>query len=128
MEARMKLSKNELCPIHGSRTCCGRTTPTGKRSLRMGLQRIEDPRHPRGYREHRSPAEMRRLLKKKIREQNCRCALCGREFRRFADAVADHIVPKGMGGAWRDDHPDNIQAVHRHCNLRKGSQRFPGRV
>ena len=29
-----------------------------------------------------------------------------------------------MGGAWRDDHPDNIQAVHRHCNLRKGSVRI----
>jgi hypothetical protein len=28
-----------------------------------------------------------------------------------------------MGGAWRDDHPDNIQAVHWWCNGEKGSSR-----
>jgi hypothetical protein len=27
--------------------------------------------------------------------------------------------PKGMGGAWRDDHPDNIQATHWWCNGEK---------
>ena len=88
------------------------------------MRKIEDPRHPRGYRERRSPAAMRRLLRQKIREQNSRWALCGKLFRRFEDAVPDHIEPKGMGGAWRDDHPDNIQAVHRRCNFRKGSRRI----
>ncbi|MGO9564569.1 MAG: hypothetical protein ACLPPV_18120 [Candidatus Korobacteraceae bacterium] len=34
------------------------------------------------------------------------------------------MEPKGMGGTWRDDHPDNIQAVHRRCNLQKGSRRL----
>jgi hypothetical protein len=29
-----------------------------------------------------------------------------------------------MGGAWRDDHPDNIQAVHWWCNGEKGSRRW----
>jgi hypothetical protein len=28
-----------------------------------------------------------------------------------------------MGGAWRDDHPENIQAVHWWCNEEKGSSR-----
>jgi hypothetical protein len=28
-----------------------------------------------------------------------------------------------MGGAWRDDHPENIQAVHWWCNVEKGSNR-----
>jgi hypothetical protein len=28
-----------------------------------------------------------------------------------------------MGGAWRDDHPENIQAVHWWCNGDKGSSR-----
>jgi 5-methylcytosine-specific restriction endonuclease McrA len=93
----------------------------------LGVRRIEDPRHPRGYREYRSPAEMRRLLKQKIAQQQRRCAICGREFKRIQDVVPDHIEPKGMGGAWRDDHPDNLQAVHRHCNLRKGSMRSPRR-
>jgi hypothetical protein len=30
-----------------------------------------------------------------------------------------------MGAARRDDHPDNIQAAHRLCNLLKGSKRLP---
>src|SRR5215469_17434731 len=34
--------------------------------------------------------------------------------------VPDHKHPKGMGGAWRDDHPDNIQATHWWCNGEKG--------
>jgi hypothetical protein len=29
-----------------------------------------------------------------------------------------------MGGAWRGDHPDNIQAVHWWCNGEKGSTRI----
>jgi hypothetical protein len=37
--------------------------------------------------------------------------------------VPDHIHPRGMGGAWRDDHPDNIQAVHWWCNREMGSSR-----
>jgi hypothetical protein len=28
-----------------------------------------------------------------------------------------------MGGAWRDDHPDNIQATHWWCNAEKGSSK-----
>jgi len=32
------------------------------------------------------------------------------------EVVPDHINPRGMGGAWRDDHPDHIQAVHWWCN------------
>ena len=120
----MKLRGNELCPIHNSLFCCGRERPARSCRRWTGVRRIEDPRHPRGYRERRSPAEMRRLLRIKIREQKGRCAICGREFRHFGDAVPDHIQPKGMGGAWRDDHPDNIQAVHRRCNFRKGSKRI----
>jgi len=29
-----------------------------------------------------------------------------------------------MGGAWRDDHPDNVQAAHWWCNEEKGSTRM----
>ena len=41
----------------------------------------------------------------------------------YGDVVSDHINPRGMGGAWRDDHPENIQAVHWWCNGEKGSSR-----
>lgn len=82
------------------------------RLIRLGVQRVDDPHHPRGYRELRSPAEMRKLLNRKIRQQAGICAICHEEFTDYNDIVPDHKEPKGMGGAWRDDHPDNIQAIH----------------
>ena len=57
----MKLRRNEYCPIHCSLFCCGRDQSKMERRLRLGIQRIEDPHHPRGYRELRSPAEMRKV-------------------------------------------------------------------
>ena len=65
----MRLRPNEFCPIHRSTSCCGRQSVPKARILRPGVQRIEDPHHPRGYRELRSPAEMRKLLNRKIVEQ-----------------------------------------------------------
>jgi|SRR5271166_573572 len=53
-----------------------------------------------------------------------KCAICRTTFTDYSEIVPDHIEPKGMGGAWRDDHPENIQAVHRRCNLQKGSKRL----
>lgn len=119
----MKLRKNEFCPIHRSLFCCGREKRQKERRLRLGVQRIEDPHHPRGYRELRSPAEMRKLLNRKIAEQGGKCAICHKEFTEYRDIVPDHRHPKGMGGAWRDDHPENIQAAHWWCNGEKGSAR-----
>lgn len=67
--------------------------------IRLGVQRIEDPHHPRGYRELRSPAEMRKLLNRKIVEQGGKCAICHEEFTDYNDIVPDHKNPEGMGGA-----------------------------
>jgi hypothetical protein len=68
------------------------------------VQRIEDSHHPRGYRELRSKAEMRKLLDRKIVEQNRRCAICQVVFTNYSDIAPDHIDPRGMGGSRRDDH------------------------
>jgi hypothetical protein len=38
--------------------------------------------------------------------------------------VPDYKNPKGMGGAGRVDHPDNIQATHWWCNEEKGSREW----
>jgi 5-methylcytosine-specific restriction endonuclease McrA len=48
--------------------------------------------------------------------QNGSCALCKEKFTDYGDIVPDHIHPRGMGRAWRDDHPENTQAVHWWCN------------
>jgi len=119
----MRLRQNEMCPIHKSVSCCGREIIAKPKLIRLGVQRVEDPHHARGYRELRSPAEMRKLLNRKIVEQDGICVICLEEFTDYSDVVPDHKEPKGMGGAWRDDHPDNIQAVHWWCNSEKGSTR-----
>ncbi len=120
----MKLRRNEYCPIHRSLRCCGREPTHYARQLPPGVRRIDDPHHPRGYRELRSSSEMRKLLKQKVVEQNSTCAICHEEFTDYNDIVPDHRDPKGMGGSWRDDHPDNIQATHWWCNADKGSTRM----
>ena len=121
----MRLRRNQFCPLHKSLSCCGREfAPKKPRQIRLGVQRIEDPNHPRGYRELRSPAEMRKLLNRKIVEQNRICPICHEEFTDYNDIVPDHRRCEGMVGAWRDDYPDNIQATHWWCNGEKGSSRM----
>lgn len=87
----MKLRRNEFCPIHRSVFCCGRDQARKEQRLRRGVQRIDDPHHPRGYRELRSPAEMRKLLNRKIAEQSGKCAICHKEFAEYSDIVPDHM-------------------------------------
>jgi len=67
----------------------------------MGVRRIDDPQHPRGYREIRSNAEMRKLMDRKIVAQNGICPLCKIQFTNHDDIVPDHINPRGMGGAFQ---------------------------
>jgi hypothetical protein len=73
--------------------------------------------------EIRSNAEMRKLMDNKIVAQNGECAICHEKFTDYSDIAPDHINPRGMGGAWQDDHPENIQAVHWWCNGEKRSNR-----
>jgi hypothetical protein len=108
----MRLRSNEWRPIDKSVSCCGREFLPRPKLVRLEVQRVEDPHHPRGHRELRSPAEMRKLMDRKIQEQGGKCTICREEFTNYNDVVPDHINPKAMGGAFRDDHPSNIQATH----------------
>ncbi len=119
----MKLKSTEVCPIHRSKFCCGRDFrkisrqgkwirigPGVKRHVETGLTR-------------RSPAAMRQLVAKKVLEQDGLCAICEQRFDDFREVTADHIEPRGMGGARRNDAADNIRAVCADCNSEKGSKR-----
>jgi hypothetical protein len=97
----MRLLRNEHCPIHRSLYCCGREPIRKERKatiIRIGVQRIEDPHHPRGYRELRSASEMWKLLNRKIVEQDRKCAICHEEFTDYSDIVpyADIGIRHGM--------------------------------
>ncbi len=94
----MRLRPNEFCPIHKSVSCCGRELLPKPKMVRLGVQRIEDPHHPRGYRELRSRGEMRKLLNRKIGEQNGICPICEEKFTDYNDIVpyADIGIRHGM--------------------------------
>ena len=94
------------------------------RALENGRPAHRRPESSQRIRELRSPAELRKVLTQKISAQQGNCGICHLPLTDCNDIVPDHIEPKGMGAAWRDDHPDNIQAAHRLCNLLKGSRRL----
>jgi len=83
----MKLHRNQYCPVHHSRVCCGREEASKARHLTMGVERIDDPNHPRGYRELRSPAELRKVLTQKISTQQGNCGICHEPFTDCKDIV-----------------------------------------
>ena len=61
----------------------------------------------------------------KIVIQNGVCPICSEEFTEYADVVPDpRQKSESMGGAFRDDHPSNIQVTHYWCNGEKGSTRM----
>jgi hypothetical protein len=124
----VRLTKSQPCPIHGgSRVCCGRSPKQQmprRATFNRGVKRISDETVERGYREIRTPAEMRKLLLVKVREQEGKCGICGESFTEIGEVVPDHRSPRGSGGAFRDDHPDNIQAAHSLCNGEKGGRRI----
>src|SRR5215467_11881408 len=115
----MRIRRNQLCPIHKSRTCCGREPIRKEKVVQVGVRRIEDPHHPRGYRELRSPAEMRKLLNRKIVGQDRICAICHFEFTDHNDEVPDH----GITFQWTEVADfravENFRANELFCRMRE---------
>ena len=52
-----------------------------------------------------------------------KCKLCGYGLSE-ANLTADHIIPRGNGGGWRDDRVTNLWPAHSACNVRRGSRRI----
>jgi hypothetical protein len=77
----MRLRRNQICPIHHSFYCCGReAVPKARTARKLGVRRVEDAQHSRGYRGLRSNTEMRKMVNKKIVTQHGICGICGVEF------------------------------------------------
>lgn len=128
---RRALKLGERCPLHRRKDCCGRTAVakvkvhSHKRLMSSGIWRIEDPTHPRGYREQCSPAVLRKRKARLVESQiNPYCWLCGESFTDYNEIELEHKQPKGMNGARRDDHWENLALAHHKCNSAKGSRRI----
>lgn len=131
------LKSNQRCPIpgHGWKCACRGEVQELKyhfvnhgkwETVRTGVRRIRDEHadHPDGYRYKLSPAEMRKVLDRKIEEQQGICAVCKEPMTDYSDIMPDHEKPKGLGGSRADDRPENIRATHSKCNMKKGSKRI----
>ena len=135
-----RLRKRELCPLHKSYWCeChgGRNSflVRKKKSVRstpfrpqLAVDRVEDPHHPRGFREICSLKEKRRR-KNELIASGAGCLYCPEPFTNYREIELAHKEPKGMGGssgasAFHDDHMDNLGLAHRSCNHANGSKHY----
>jgi len=89
-----------------------------------GVTVVEDPHHPRGFRELCSPAELKRRKDNMIRAGQTTCFYGGEQFENYNDIVVAHKEPKGMDGARRDDHISNLTLSCSRHNLENGSKRI----
>jgi hypothetical protein len=135
----MRIASNVFCQIHRSKNCCGREPrkfpkrkftprygePKNRKwvPVKPGIFHQVDPHHPRGYRVRLSHSRMVELLNQKVLEQDRLCCICNQRMEDLREVGPQHKEPSSMGGAWRDDHPDNIGAAHNACNLKLGSRR-----
>lgn len=123
-----QLRPGQLCPLHHSYYCCGRK-PVPKSAAQhkrlqfmRGITIIQDPHHPRGFRERCSQAELNRRKDQMLRSGQTTCFYCGKDFEPYTDIVTAHKEPKAMGGARHDDHVSNLTLAHSWCNLQNGSK------
>jgi 5-methylcytosine-specific restriction endonuclease McrA len=89
------------------------------------IRRIDDPAHPRGYREWVGRKEKERRFKELLEASGeKRCFVCHGPFTHYNGPTLEHIIPKGAGGSTHDDHRDNLALSHWRCNVEKGSRRI----
>lgn len=119
-----RLKPGERCPLHHNAFCaCHRMNGQPITKASGPVRRVEDPHHPRGYREICSPSELRRR-KHRLLAEGRKCWLCKEKFETYGEIDLEHKEPKGMGGARRDDHMDNLDLAHHSCNMEKASKRI----
>lgn len=119
------LLKNERCPLHKRRDCCGRQAVKDRprrNPISGPVTRITDPTWPLGFIEVCSPAERRRRKHILIGRQDGKCAGCGEDFTDVRETELDHILP-APAGCKKNSHWSNIQVLCHECNSKKGSSR-----
>lgn len=115
-----RLKKNQVCPLHRRRDCCGRAEfvryPQAKKLPSInGVIKYPDGR------EKCSPAALRRR-KDALMQKNPHCLVCGKEFTDYSQVDLAHRESKGLGGSRRDDRWENIYLMCRSGNRQQGSR------
>lgn len=109
------------------------TFPKPGRRKRQWLTVMRDQREVLDLETRKGQQEYRLRTTKMWQRQNGICPLCGHRIP-WEQASFDHEVPRGMGGAMRDDRIEIIangqvvyqnQCVHLKCNILRGSRRMP---
>jgi len=115
-----KLGRNQLCPLHKRRDCCGRAEfvryPKPKNLSRNGVTTDPDGR------EKCTPAVLRARKNMLLNRPHPTCAACGEEFTDYRDVELAHKESKGNGGFKHDDRWPNLCLMHLAENREQGSR------
>src|SRR6266478_3051162 len=105
----MRLRPNEFCPFTDQRRAVGGNSYRDQtdQAWKFSELKIRVTRVDIGNSDH--PAEMRKLMNRKIVEQSGICPICHEEFTNYNDIVPDHREPKG----WKAGSETTIQATCR---------------
>jgi hypothetical protein len=90
---------------------CGRPIAIG----RARCEKHSIPRPPRSG----SYTRVAKRVRDDALARGLPCAICGQPFTADDPPVADHVLPRLLGGA---DTEDNLRAVHLSCNGRRGRE------
>ena len=118
-----RLKRNETCPLHRRRDCCGRggVNITSKRQSRQyemvapGVRRYPDGR------EVCSPAALKARKDFLLRIQPM-CCFCEQTFSDYREVDLCHVESKGMSGWRKNDSIHNVRLGHRLSNMECGSR------
>lgn len=118
----MKLKANERCPIHRSKTCCGRQDRLARSAIKKPLWNYIGPGvklYPDGHIE-RSQSALKRV-KDDLLRRGYKCAACGQAFDDYEQVELAHVRSKGFSGSRRNDATENLVLMHRGSNRAQGS-------
>lgn len=119
----VRLRKNERCPLHGRRDCCGRggINIQSRRESRKYI--IVEPgvkRYPDG-RERCNEAALKRRKHELLRTHPV-CYACGEQFSDYREVELAHIESKGMNSWKRNDAKENLVLLCAETNADCGSR------
>lgn len=119
--SRLKLG--ERCPLHHSKTCCGRgelvpikdKREITRKQIGRGTYQLPDGRI------YRNQVALKQVKDDFLRAGRS-CAACDEPFLDYSDVELAHVGSKGLNGHKRDDAIENLVLMHKAENREQGSR------